>query len=196
MEKKIEIWKDIEGWEGQYQVSNLGRVRSLDRYIEQATRWGTITQKFYKGKIKVLRPLHGGYLGAQMKHERQAKMMLVHRLVADAFIPNPDNLPQVNHRNEDKTDNRVENLEWCDPLYNIRYGTGMARKRKQYTEVIQMDANGKELARFPSILAAAEAVGTLPSTISKCIRGVHGSVTAGGYRWRSAEPIKKRNRKQ
>lgn len=110
-----EIWKDILGYEGLYQVSSYGRVRSLDRYDRM--------NHFLKGRILKLYTRKGGYLFVQLHLNGKGKNYLVHRLVAIAFIPNPDNLPEVNHLDEDKTNNRVENLEFCDRKYNINFGT-------------------------------------------------------------------------
>ena len=101
----IELWKDIEGYEGLYQVSNLGRV-----YSKKTNRF--LTMK--KGN-------HGYERVALFKDGKQ-KFYLKHRLVAQAFIPNPDNLPEVNHKDEDKSNNCVSNLEWCDGKYNCNYG--------------------------------------------------------------------------
>lgn len=101
----IEIFKDIEGYED-YQISNLGNVKSL---------------RF--GKEKILKPVKDGkkYLCVVLYKQGKHKMCKVHRLVAQAFIPNPNNLPQINHKDEDKTNNQVNNLEWCDCQYNIDY---------------------------------------------------------------------------
>ena len=111
----IEEWRPIKGYEGLYEVSNTGRVRSLDRYDSN--------NHFLKGRILKLYTRKGGYLFVQLHLNGKGKNYLVHRLVAIAFIPNPDNLPEVNHLDEDKTNNRVENLEFCDRKYNINYGT-------------------------------------------------------------------------
>lgn len=111
----IEEWRPIEGYEGLYEVSSYGRVRSLDRYDERNC--------FREGRILKLYTRKGGYLFVQLHLNGKGKNYLVHRLVAIAFIPNPDNLPEVNHLDEDKTNNRVENLEFCDRKYNINYGT-------------------------------------------------------------------------
>lgn len=111
----IEEWRPIEGYEGLYEVSNTGQVRSLDRYDERNC--------FREGRILKLYTRKGGYLFVQLHLNGKGKNYLVHRLVAIAFIPNPDNLPEVNHLDEDKTNNRVENLEFCDRKYNINYGT-------------------------------------------------------------------------
>ena len=110
----MEIWKDIEGYEGLYQVSNKGRVKSLGN---NKTR-----------REKILQPSenHKGYLRISLYKNGKQKKFLVHRLVAEAFLPNPNNLPQVNHKIDDfehRSDNRVENLEWCTAEYNNNYGT-------------------------------------------------------------------------
>ena len=107
IELKNEKWKDIAGYDGMYQVSDLGRVRSK-----------------HSGEWKVLRPGKNnvGYLQVGLFKDENRQQPLVHRLVAQAFIPNYDNSKtQINHRNEIKTDNRVDNLEWCDRSYNMRY---------------------------------------------------------------------------
>lgn len=189
-----EIWKDIEGYEGLYQVSNLGRVRSIDRYVDQMSRWGTSYPRLFKGRVLSLQKISGGYVGVLMKENGHTIMKLVHRLVANAFITNPRGLEQVNHKDEDKTNNRADNLEWCDRLYNIRYGTGMLRKRQECTAVRQIDKCGNLIEEFPSIVVASKKTGVCKSTISKCIRHVHGNVTAGGFRWESVNQIKRRKK--
>lgn len=124
-----EVWKDIPGYYGYYQVSNIGRVRSCDRkvFIPNYGRWCTPSYKFYRGEIKKLKYNNNGYLRVQLYKNNKEKSWLVHRLVAIAFIPNPYNLPEVNHKNEMKTDNRVENLEWTDHRTNCHYGTRIER---------------------------------------------------------------------
>lgn len=117
MENEIEIWKDIAGFEGDYQVSNMGRVRSLS----------------YRrtGKTKVLKQQisHNGYLTVGLYDRRELKLYVVkvHRLVATAFVPNPDNKPQVNHINENKLDNKADNLNWMTPTENLNWGTRSQR---------------------------------------------------------------------
>ncbi len=105
-----EIWRPIEGYEGLYEISSYGRVKSLKNSI-------------------ILRPKKEptGYLRCNLYLNKNVKTVSIHRLVAQAFIPNPDNLPEVNHKDEDKTNNKVDNLEWCDHKYNSNYGTRKER---------------------------------------------------------------------
>ena len=106
-----EIWKDIEDFNGTYQVSNLGRIKMLD-YIASDGRK-------LKGRIRRTSKNNSGYTIINIK----SKHFLVHRLVAKAFIPNPNNYPQINHKDENKQNNRVDNLEWCTNKYNNNYGS-------------------------------------------------------------------------
>lgn len=116
MTELVEQWRPIEGYEGLYEVSNLGRVKSLGNDKNR--------------KEKILRPVmtKKGYLQLFLSKEGKAKRFFVHRLVAQAFIPNPEGLPQINHKDENPSNNRVENIEWCDCKYNINYGTHKERQ--------------------------------------------------------------------
>lgn len=119
-----EQWKDIPGYEGYYQASTLGRVKSLDRTANM--RWGA--QRTVKGKI--LTPNKGiwGYYYVCLQMNRQhRKNWFLHRLIALTWIPNPNNLPCINHKDECRTNNKVENLEWCTHEYNTNYGTCVKR---------------------------------------------------------------------
>ena len=105
-----EIWKDIEGYEGLYQVSNLGRIKSLN-YLNT-------------GITKIMKQnLSGNYATIGLCKKGKVKTRYIHRLVAETFIPNTDNYLEVNHKDENKQNNRVDNLEWCTRKYNINYGT-------------------------------------------------------------------------
>lgn len=121
-----EIWKPVKGFEGYYEVSNLGRVRSIDRVVVDNVR---NCERLLKGKILIQRNNSNGYMGIMFCKEHKLYNKYVHRLVAETFIPNPDNLPQVNHKDEDKSNNRADNLEWCTSFYNNEYGT---RKKRWY----------------------------------------------------------------
>lgn len=127
----MEIWKPIKDYEGLYQVSNLGRVKSLER----------IDSLGHKRKEKIFKPRKDkyGYLRVSLWKDGKGKMVSIHRLVAIHFIPNPDNLPEVNHKDENKENNTLSNLEWCDRKYNNNYGTRIQRfseshKGKHHTE--------------------------------------------------------------
>lgn len=115
-----ELWKDVIEYEGLYQVSSFGNVRTIARYVNSSHR-GFIGKRFIKQKI--MKPYnYGGYLGVALCKNGRYKQKLLHRLVAEAFIPNPDNLPCVNHKDENRQNNRVKNLEWCTHKYNNNYG--------------------------------------------------------------------------
>ena len=116
----MEIWKAIKGFEEQYEVSNIGNIRSIDRivkhYIEGVTRK-------YKGASKNIRLNDKGYFRCNLKKDGKRFDFTTHRLVAEAFIPNEESKPVVNHKNGIKTDNRVENLEWCTISENVIHAT-------------------------------------------------------------------------
>lgn len=118
-----EIWRPVEGYEGYYEVSNLGRVRGVDRVILDSGG----RHQFKKGSELKLRKDRQGYVIVSLSMNRHYITKCVHRLVSEAFIPNPNNLPQVNHKDEDKSNNVVTNLEWCTSKYNANYG---GRNRK------------------------------------------------------------------
>ena len=121
-----EIWKPVIGYEGLYEVSNTGRVRSLDMYVKN----GHCSYRLHKGKVLSPSKNTDGYLQVGLCCNGKYKKCLVHRLVSQAFLPNPDNLPEVNHKDEDKTNNRVENLEFCDRKYNLNYGSRQDKVRE------------------------------------------------------------------
>ena len=167
----LEIWKDIKGYEGLYQVSNTGKVRSLNYH-----RMGVIRE------LKLIKH-HCGYLEIGLKKNGKRKIFKVHRLVAEAFIPNPDNLPQVNHKDECKTNNCVDNLEWCDVSYNCNYGTRNERmSRKLFKTVLQFTLNGDFIKEYESVKEVTELLGLKQSTLSSALTGRNR--TAGGFIWK------------
>lgn len=168
----MEIWRDIPGYIGIYQVSNKGKVRRKEKY---------------KAEPGVLRPIKmlNGYLCVDLSYKCKRKRIGIHRLVAMAFIPNPEGLPQINHKNEIKTDNRVENLEWCTQGYNNNYGTARFRSSiKQSKPVLQFTLDGKIIRRFYGMHEAQRETGICVQNIHKCCIGVY--KTAGGYKWKYA----------
>lgn len=185
----MEVWKDIAGFEGIYQVSNMGNVRSVDRYVECAD-----SIRHYKGRLMKLDKKKNGYLQVMLRRRDIAKQVLVHRLVAEAFIPNTGNLPTVNHKDENKENNRADNLEWCTMEYNNLYGEGHKTRcvnarngaiKKQARPVIQYSLDGKFIAEYFSAMEAGRQTGCRQSGISECCNGKQ--KTAFGYIWRYKE---------
>ena len=122
----IEFWKDIKGYEGFYQVSNLGRVKSLSRSIYYSKGYTV----YRKGKIKKPSFDKNGYPQIGLCKNGTVITRKIHRLVAEAFIPNPENKPEINHKDENKTNNYVDNLEWVTEKENVNYGYGAKRRAK------------------------------------------------------------------
>ena len=118
-----EIWKDIKDYKGIYQVSNLGRVRSLDKLCNGSNQYGDKFTLIKKGKILKPKIRKNGYLEVTLVHNKKAKSCLIHRLVANAFIENDNDYKYINHKDENKQNNRVDNLEWCTQSYNINFGS-------------------------------------------------------------------------
>jgi hypothetical protein len=118
MQELEEIWKDIEGYDGYYQISRLGRIKRVDAMINGK---GGV-RRIRKGRILVQSIKSNGYYMVQLSVYSKEKLHTVHRLLALAFIPNPEKHPLVNHINGDRTDNRLENLEWCTHSHNITEG--------------------------------------------------------------------------
>lgn len=159
-----EEWKDIEGYEGLYKVSSFGRIKSL-----------------YGGEERIMKQAnHGhGYLMCALTKNGKLKSFTVHRLVAKAFIPNPSNLPQVNHIDENKENNRVDNLEWCDGKYNYFYGNHVAQFCKK---IAQYDLDGNFIQSFQSAKEVERTLGFAQQNISSCCRGK--LEKAYGYKWK------------
>ena len=167
----MEIWKDIEGYKG-YQVSNLGRIKSLNYR-------GT-------GKEAILFQTQNksGYMQTMLCKDGKQKACRVHRLVAQAFVPNYGNLPEVNHIDENKQNNTADNLEWCDRIYNVRYGTGIQRARAQLAKPVeQLTLDGEVVGRWEST-REAERNGFNSSAICAVCKGKKHSYK--GFLWRYA----------
>lgn len=187
MTEEKEIWKDIQGYEGLYQISNLGKVKSLNY------------NRTKKERILIPVKTHDGYLIVSLYKNCIHKNFLIHRLVAQTFIENPDNLLEVNHIDEDKTNNRADNLEWCSHEYNINFGTRNERifktlKLRNYKnaqkEVIQFTKDGKFVNEFPSIHEASRCTGINQGQICYCCKNMKRYTTAGGFKWKYKEDVK------
>ena len=172
-----EIWLPIEGYENLYEVSNLGRVRSLERTV---IKKNGVTRKFH-GKILKPGTRRDGYLSVQLCKNGIVRSFLIHRLVSTAFLPTSDKKFQVNHLDEDKTNNTVENLEWCTAKENTNYGT----RNKRASEKLSKPVLCVELNQiFPSITEAAKQLGLYVGNLGSVLAGRY--KTTGGYHWEYA----------
>lgn len=179
-----EEWRPVVGYEGFYEVSNLGNVRSIAVYSYKYKR---VIQRRVP-TIKVQETTHDGYKRVTLCYYGKKKHWMVHRLVALAFIPNQDNLPEVNHRNENTANNYVSNLEWCSRTYNANYGTLPKRiKERMNTShptakaVYQYKMDGTFITAYPSLNEAGRAVGLTGNAIQKVCKGKNKS--AAGFKW-------------
>ena len=167
-----EIWKDIKGYEGLYQVSNLGNVKRLYKYRKERILRQWIRNEYYCVGL--------------CKYNTE-RFFSIHRLVAEAFIPNPNNLPCVNHIDEDKTNNRVSNLEWCTYQYNTNYGSCQQKKSDKMSKPVnQYSKDGVFIRQWNSAREASEALGICRGNIQMVCYGNVYRRTAGGFIWRYA----------
>lgn len=178
-ELATEVWKDIVGYEGLYKVSNLGRVKSLDRIVTHKNG----RKRLFKGKL--ITPFKNEYFMVVLSKNGKKSSSNIHRLVAQAFIPNPNNLPEVNHIDENKSNNKVSNLEWCTSKYNINYGTRNERTAEAHNKpVVMYDKKGNKLKEFKSTMNASNYLNKqyAYNHINECCRGERKS--AYGYVWK------------
>lgn len=176
-----EEWRDIESFQGRYKVSSFGNILS--------------TNYNKTGLPKILKPFtnKGKYYQVTLEGKRYS----VHRLVAQAFLPNPNNLPYINHKDENGLNNHIDNLEWCTAKYNTNYGTcptriGIANQNSNTKGVIQYDLNGNLISKFKSRMEASRATGVSIMGISLCCQGGHyqngkwiNIHKSGGFIWRN-----------
>ena len=176
-----EIWKDIPEYEGIYQISNLGRVKSLSRYIYNNKN----TTKGHLSREKILRLSADstGYLQVNLSKNGKKAKFHVHRLVAKLFIPNPDNKPQVNHIDRNRRNPAVSNLEWVTDSENKFHAWKNPNRISTKKEVIQIDKNDKIIKTWDSIQEAEKSLKI--SHISECCRNP--KRTSGGYKWKYKE---------
>lgn len=169
-----EEWKPIEGYEGLYEVSSYGRVRSLKR-------------KATSGRVLKPQLTKSGYLRVHLSKSNRTKNAVVHRLVACAFVDGQSNTRcQVNHINEVKSDNRAENLEWCTPLYNTNYNNMPHRRADAFRKKVYATKDG-ETQVFNSITEACSTLGVSHGGISECANGKYRRPSIKGYYFSFAE---------
>lgn len=181
-----EIWKDIDGCNGVYQISNMGNVKSLN-YMNH-------------GIEKILKPKKNnkGYLWVEIRKNGEIGNFLVHRLVAMAFIKNPNNYPVVNHKDENTLNNNIDNLEWCTKSYNVRYSLERHPERKRRDNIresekyrrhkkklLMIDNEGKVVNTFESVCSYCKETNRNSWSIIECCNG--NRKTAYGYKWKFAD---------
>lgn len=164
-----EIWKDIQGYEGEYQVSNMGRVKSLKNKNKPLI-------------MSLVLSRTQNYYSVGLTKKGQKKQYSVNRLVAEAFIPNPNNYKEVNHIDEDTTNNKVDNLEWTDHSNNVKHSI-----YRQSYPVLQYDLNYNLIGKYPSLAAAERQTGVPRSNISGSIKR---NGTACGFIWKYDNDLK------
>ena len=166
-----EIWRDIDDYEGLYQISNKGHVKSL--------KWG---------KERILRPMinSSGYLNVVLYKNTASQSRYIHRLVAEVFIPNTQNKPQINHKDECKTNNTVENLEWATAKENSNFGTRNERMGYSLSKpILQYSKSGEFIREWKSAVEVKRVLGINNSHIIQCCKDKRKS--AGGFIWRYKE---------
>lgn len=191
----IEEWRDIAGYEGYYQVSNFGKVRSVDRYVKCKGF------NYIEGRIMKPNMDKYGYFKILLCKNNKYKTFTIHRLVGMTFPDlvdwteeakgKPFEELEINHKNECKWDNAVWNLEWCNSKYNINYGTGIKRRietqRKTMSTmkpILQYTLDMEFVAEYPSASEASRKTGINKSNISSCCNGNPEHKSAGGYVWK------------
>lgn len=176
-----EIWKEVKGWEGIYQVSNYGRVKSCFRYVKQSN--GKI--RHYKEKIMKTFLTKTKYVRLSLEKDGIKRKYFVHQLVATAFIENPNNYKQINHKDENPINNTVCNLEWCDSKYNLNYGTRIERIKlktinnpKNSKPILQYTFDGQFVKEYPSVMETRRLFGTHVNEVCN-----HKCMSVYGYYW-------------
>ena len=174
-----EIWKPVAGYEGIYEVSNFGRVKSVARTIDHNG-----FMRFREERI--LTPIkrnRQGYMSVNLySGKHNFKMYSIHRLVATAFLPNPGGLEFVNHKDENTSNNRVDNLEWCTQTYNTNYGSCPAKIARALSKpVLQMTMGGEPIKVWDSLADAGRAFGVRTAHICQAAKGQRPQ--AYGFKW-------------
>ena len=181
-----EKWKPIKKFEHFYMVSTYGRIKTIDRIVKFSD--GRVRE--YRSRIMSIHKINARYYVVSLSKPSCRAMKDVHRLVAETFIANPQNLPEVNHKDENSLNNQVDNLEWCTRKYNLNYGTHNQRMIEHLRNhpttskpVIQKNLDGTIVAQYPSIREAARTLGNIKKdcNILRACKGI--SRTSHGYKW-------------
>lgn len=161
----IEQWKDIEDYEGKYEVSNLGRVRSLSRMVQYRSKFGKECSRTQKGRLTAINDNGNGYKTVTLWKNNKGTTMYIHRLVANAFIENPDNLDTVNHIDFDKSNNDLINLEWCSLQENIEHSVSNGRYDHRGGVGVRVVYNNGHEEEYDSITSTSKGIGAHRDTI-------------------------------
>lgn len=179
---------------GLIDMSKVFPIKDFSGYY--VTELGDVYSRKGDGRFRKLKPQNhsNGYIFVTLSNNKEVKQKSVHRLVAEAFIKNPENKSQVNHKNGDKKDNRVENLEWCTPSENLKHSYsvlgnkgsmfGKHGKNCPLSKKILQIKDGKVIAEFYGSVEASQKTGIIKSRIIGCCLGYYGCKTAGGYQWK------------
>ena len=182
-----EIWKDIVGYEGLYQVSNTGKVKSLKRKVYAGRgrmRWQ------YERILSENKTNGNGYKIVTLNKEGKGQNKYIHRLVAETFLENKNNYKYINHKDENKSNNSIDNLEFCTAQYNSTYNNlhirnGLKNRNNKYSKkILQLNDNDEIINIFPSISEASRQLNVSQQAISDCLRGIQ--LHSASYKWKYA----------
>lgn len=187
MSLEEEKWLPVVGYEDLYEVSNFGRIRSMTRILSKRNRWGKTINYTIKSKQIATSYNNKGYKIVHLYKNKKFKSFLLHRLVAKSFVPNPNNLAEINHKDENKENNNADNLEWCTRKENNNYGIQSKEGRRKTSKfrmkkVCQYNKEGILINVYDGIRIAEEMTNINNQNICKCCKGK--AKTAGGYFWK------------
>lgn len=177
------VWKTIKGYEGYYEVSDTGRVRSLTRVIPNVSETSDIFYRTLHGReMKLTYDPINGYYVVNLRKNCTSNVRQVHRIVAETFLENPDNLPTVNHIDGNKLNNDLSNLEWASYSWNNLHALQHGLRRPRGVTICQYTSDGELVGQFRSVCEASRATGIGRANISHCVN--RRTLSAGGYVWR------------
>lgn len=179
-----EVWKNINGYEGLYQVSNLGRIKSLRRFKSDHSKKVLVKERFLLGHTR--RPNTNDYLNVVLSKNGECKRYAIHRLVAQEFIDNPNGKPQVNHIDGNKQNNRADNLEWCTNQENCRHYV-LNDLHKKHKRIVQCDLSGEKLRTWELFVDIENELGIDKRLIHRCCNHKDNVQKAKGFIWKFEE---------